>query len=391
MRFQAVVFGMALFAAVASTQAQEKPTYKIGIVTATTGSASVIAAPANNAIALYEEQLAAQKDLPFNVQFIKYDDASDPTKSVNSVRKLIQDDKVDIVICCTTTPSSLAIAKTVEDAKVTAVSMSAGAAVVEPVAEKRFMFKTPITDRLMINYTLDVMKKKGIKTVAFMGLDDAYGEGAWVEFKPLAEKNGIKVVANERFARGDTNFAPQALRVKGSSPDAVYIHAIPPSSALVNEALKRVGFKGPIYHGAGSPTSSFLAIGKQSVEGAIVGATPITVYKELPKDNPLVPVITTFVTAYDAKYGQGKAEIFATQGYDAVGLSINALKRYTASGKKGDLAQRRVDIRNVMEDTRNYVGTVGIFNYSATDHVGLDERTLFLVQVKNGQFTLLKD
>jgi branched-chain amino acid transport system substrate-binding protein len=176
-----------------------------------------------------------------------------------------------------------------------------------------------------------------------------------------------------------------------ANPDAVYFHAIPPSAALAHEALKRVGYKGPIYHGAGSPTSSFLAIGKQSVEGAVVGATPITVYKELPKDNPLVPVITSFVNAYDAKYGQGKAEIFATQGYDAVGLAVDALKRYTASGKKGDLAQRRMDIRDILENTHDYVGTVGIFNYSATDHVGLDTRTLFLVTVRNGQFTLLKD
>jgi branched-chain amino acid transport system substrate-binding protein len=391
MRILAVILGLALYTAVASSQAQEKPNYKIGVVTATTGSASVIAAPANNAIALYEAQLAAQKNPSFTVQFIKYDDASDPTKSVNAVRKLIQDDKVDIVICCTTTPSSLAIDKVVEDAKVATISMSAGAAVVEPASEKRYMFKTPITDRLMINYTLDEMKKKGVKTVAFMGLDDSYGEGGWIEFKQIAEKKGIKIVADERFSRGDTNFAPQALRVVRSNPDAVYFHAIPPSAALAHEALKRVGYKGPIYHGAGAPTSSFIEIGKSSVEGAIVGATPITVYKDLPNDNPLVPVITSFVSAYDAKYGRGKAEIFATQGYDAVGLAIDALKRYTASGKKDDLAQRRMDIRNVVEDTHNYVGTVGIFNYSPTDHVGLDARTLFLVQVKNGQFTLLKD
>lgn len=390
MRFLAVIFGLALFTAGASSQAQEKPNYKIGIVTATTGSASVIAAPANNAITLFEEQLA-QKNLPFTVQFIQYDDASDPTKSVNAVRKLIQDDKVDIVVCCTTTPSSLAINQVVEESKVTTISMSAGAAVVEPVSEKRYMFKTPITDRLMIDYTLDEMKKKGIKTVAFMGLDDAYGEGGWVEFKQLAEKKGIKIVADERFSRGDTNFAPQALRVMRAKPDAVYFHAIPPSAALAHEALKRVGYRGPIYHGAGSPTSSFIAIGKQSVEGAIVGATPITVYKELSKDNPLVPVITTFVNAYDAKYGQGKAEIFATQGYDAVGLAVDALKRYTASGKKGDLARRRMDIRDILENTHDYVGTVGVFNYSPTDHVGLDARTLFLVQVKNGKFTLYKD
>lgn len=391
MRILASVLATALVAFSVASHAQEKPAFKVGIVTATTGSASVIAAPANNAIALYEEQLAAQKNLPFSVQFIHYDDASDPTKSVNAVRKLIQEDKVDVVICCTTTPSSLAVAKVVEDAKTTTISMSSGAAVVEPVNERRYMFKTPITDRLMINYTLNEMKRKGIKTLAFLGLDDAYGEGAWVELKKLADQKGIKVVANERFSRQDTNFAPQSLRVMHANPDAVYFHAIPPSAALAHEALKRVGYKGPIYHGAGAPTSSFLTIGKSAVEGAIVGATPITVYQDLADNNPLKPAIASFVKAYDAKYGQGKAEIFATQGYDAVGLAVDAIKRYNASGKKGDLPQTRNGIRDELERTHEYVGTVGVFNYSPTDHVGLDERTLFLVQVKGGRFQLLKD
>jgi branched-chain amino acid transport system substrate-binding protein len=283
------------------------------------------------------------------------------------------------------------VAKTIEDAQTPTISMSAGAAVVEPPAERRYMFKTPITDRLMINYTLDEMKKKGVKTVALLGLDDAYGEGAWIEFKKLADQKGIKIVASERFGRQDTNFAPQALRVLQAKPDAVYFHAIPPSAALAHEAMKMVGYKGPIYLGAWSPTSSFLAIGKSSVEGAIVGATPITVYQDLPKNNALVPVIANFVKAYDAKYGQGKAEIFATQGYDAVGLAVDAFKRYTATGKKGDLQQTRRAIRDELERTHEYVGTVGVFNYTATDHVGLDERTLFLVQVKGGRFQLMKD
>lgn len=384
-----LVLGFSLF--VVTSFAAELPEFKIGVVTSVTGAASVIAAPATAAINLAEEKIAADKSLPFKVKFIKYDDASDPTKSVNAVRKLIQDDQVHMVICCTTTPSSLAIAKVVEEGGVTAMSMSASATVVEPAAEKTFMFKTPITDRLMINYTLDHMVKRGVKTVAFMGLDDSYGEGGWVEFKQLTEKKGIKILASERFGRADTNFAPQALRVARSKPDAVYFHTVPPSAALAHEALKRVGYTGPIYHSAGAPTTSFLSIGKTAVEGAIVGATPITVYKDLDKTNPLVPVISSFVKEYDAKYGEGKAEIFATQGYDAVGLSIAALKRYVAAGKTGDLAAARKDLRAEMERTREYVGTVGVFNYTPTDHVGLDVRTLFLVTVKNGRFELLGD
>jgi branched-chain amino acid transport system substrate-binding protein len=269
--------------------------------------------------------------------------------------------------------------------------MAASASVTEPQPEKQFMFKTPVTDRLMLNFTLDRMLKKGVKSVAFMGLEDSYGEGAWVEFKALAEKKGMTIAAKESFARGDTNFAPQALRVARAKPDAVYFHAIPPSAALAHEALKRVGYAGPIYHGAGAPTPAFITIGKGAVEGAIVGAIPITVYKDLPKTNPIVPVITQFVSEYDAKYGAGKAEIFATQAWDAVNIAMGAISRHHANGARDDLAQARKDIRAQVENTKNFVGTHGIFNYSPTDHVGLDTRTTFLVVVKNGNFELLPE
>lgn len=392
MRLSELIAGALMLAGALGAHAQSVPVFKVGIVTATTGAASTIAAPANNAISLYMEQLAGQPNLPFKIEFIRYDDASDPTKSVNLVRKLIQEDGAAMVVCCTTTPSTLAVNKIAEDGQTTIVAMAASAAVVEPPAEKRYTFKTPITDRLMINYTLDYMAKKGVKNLAFMGLEDAYGEGGWVEMKALAEKKGIKIVAAERFARADTNFTPQALKVVQSKPDAVYIHAIPPSAALVHEALKRVGYRGPIYHGAGSPTNAFIDIGKSAVEGAIVGATPITVYQELPKSSPLTKSIGEFVRAYDGKYGAGKAELFATQGYDAIGLVVDTIKRYVASGKKGsDLAQTRKDLRDELERTKEYAGSVGIFNYTPSDHVGLDDRTLFLVQVKGGKFQMLKD
>lgn len=391
MKISKLISGAFILAGAAATQAQNLPVFKIGVVTAATGPAATIAGPANQAIELYREQLAAQKGLPFKVEFVQYDDASDPTKSVNLVRKLIQEDGAAMVICCTTTPSSLAVAKVSETGETPTISMSASAAVVEPPSEKRYMFKTPITERLMLDYTLDYMVKHGVKTLSFLGLDDAYGEGGWVEMKPLAEKKGIKIVSSERFGRSDTNFTPQALKTLQAKADAVYIHAVPPSASLIHEALKRVGYRGPIYHGAGAPTNAFITIGKSAVEGAIVGATPITVYKELSADNPLSKSIGAFVKAYDGKYGEGKAELFATQGYDAVGLAVDTIKRYTAAGKKGDLAQTRKDLRDELERTREYAGSVGIFNYSPTDHVGLDKRTLFLVQVKDGQFRMIKD
>lgn len=392
MQFSRVIAGVMALGAAVAAQAQGVPVFKVGVITATTGAASTIAAPANNAIALYTEQLAAQPNAPFKIEFIRYDDASDPTKSVNLVRKLIQEDGAAMIVCCTTTPSTLAVNKAAEDGQTTVVAMAASASVVEPSSEKRYTFKTPITDRMMVGHQLDYMLKKGVKSLAFMGLEDAYGEGGWVEIKSQAEKKGIKIVATERFARADTNFTPQALKVLQSKADAVYIHAIPPSASLVQEALKRVGYRGPIYHGAGSATNAFIDVGKTSVDGAIVGALPINVWHDLPASNPMAKSIGDFAKAYDAKYGAGKAELFAAQGYDAVALIGETIKRYIAAGKKStDLAQVRKDLRDELERTKEYAGTVGIFNYKPTDHVGLDERTLFLVQVKNGKFQILKD
>ncbi len=122
-----------------------------------------------------------------------------------------------------------------------------------------------------------------------------------------------------------------------------------------------------------------------------MGATPITVYKELEPGNPLSRSIGEFVKAYDGKYGAGKAEIFATQGYDAIGLAVDTVRRYVASGKKGSLEQTRKDLRDELEQTREYAGSVGIFNFTPTDHVGLDKRTLFLVQVKDGRFQRIQE
>ncbi|MGA0571907.1 ABC transporter substrate-binding protein [Variovorax sp. VNK109] len=374
-----------------SAFADDRPEFRIGMVNAVTGGASAIAAGAVATFNLLEQQLAADKSLPFQVKFIKYDDGSDPAKSINAVRRLAQEDKVHVIICCTTTPSSLAVNKAIDEEKVPNVSLAAAASVIEPASERKYTFKTPITDRLMINYTLDYMLKKGYRKVAFLGLDDSYGEGGWVEFNKLAAAKGMEIVATERFSRGDTNFTPQALRVSQKKPDAVYFHAIPPSAALAHETLKRVGYAGPIFHGGGAPTPAFLSVGKTAVEGAIVGTASLTIHDQLPANHPLKKVQGDFAKSYDAKYGAGKADLFAAQAYDAIQIPLQAWSRVPANVRAGDLAQARNALRDNIENTKNYLGAVGIFSFSPTDHLGLDSRSTFLVTVKDGKFTLLAD
>ncbi|WP_156173968.1 ABC transporter substrate-binding protein [Cupriavidus basilensis] len=386
----AAALSLAGLALAHAASADTRPELRIGVVSSMTGGASAIAAGAVATINLMQERLGQDAELPFRVTFVKYDDGSDPARAVNAARKLIQEDRVHLVICCTTTPASLAVNKVVEEEKTPNLSLASAAAVIEPADQHRFTFKTPLTDRLMIVRTVDYLRSKGYRTVAFMGLEDSYGEGGWVEFQRIAGEKGMKIVSAERFARGDTNFTPQAMRVVRQKPDAVYVHAIPPSSALAHESLRRVGFGGEILHGAGSSTAALIAVGKKAIEGAVVGTAALTVYRQLPASHPIKPVVERFVGLYEGKYGAGKADLFAAQAYDTVNIPVAAYRQVVAAGKASGLAQARLALRDAIEQTREYVGVTGIYNYSPQDHLGLDGRSTFLAIVRNGRFELLK-
>ncbi|MEN3349314.1 MAG: branched-chain amino acid transport system substrate-binding protein [Bradyrhizobium sp.] len=369
--------------------AADKPELRIGSVVAMTGPASALGVPAKNAIDLLQERLAGDASLPFAVKFITYDDASDPTKAVNSVRKLVTEDRVHVVICCSTTPASMAILDVVTQAKVPNISLALGQSVIEPVQDRYWVFKTPSTDQLQIAALVDDMIKQGAKNVAFLGLEDSFGEGGWVAMQSVAKAKGVEIVAAERFARTDTNFTPQALKVRQSSPGAVYIHAIPPSSALVQQALRRVGYSGPIYHSGGSANSAFLSIGKKDVDGALLGTTPVLIYTDLKSDNPLKAVIANFAALYEKRFNVPKVDIFPGQAWDAGNIALKAGTEALQSGAKPDEVEAfRAALRDKIEATKEFIGVGGIFNYTPRDHLGLDTRSTFIAVVRNDEFRL---
>lgn len=390
MRVVSVAAAVAALMVSTAAIAADKPELRIGSVVAMTGPASALGLPEKNALELLQEQIAADTSLPFSIKFITYDDGSDPTKAVNNVRKLITEDRVHVVICCTTTPTSMAILETVTQAKVPNISLALGQSVIEPVKDRHWIFKTPSTDQLQVTGLVDDMVKRGIKKVAFLGLEDSFGEGGWIALQSVAKAKGVEIVASERFSRTDTNFTPQALKVRQASPGAVYIHAIPPSSALVHQALKRVGYTGPIYHSGGSANNAFIGIGKKDVDGALLGTTPVLVYTDLPDSNPLKPVISKFAALYEKRFNVPKVDIFPGQSWDAGNVAIKAATDAVKAGAKlDDVDASRAAIRDKIENgIKEFVGVGGIFNYSPTDHLGLDARSTFISVVKNDEFRL---
>lgn len=376
----------------ASADAQSKPELRIATITSVTGSASSLGAPERRAVDLLERLFASNADLPFTVKFVNYDDASDPTMSVNLARKAIEEDGVHAIVCCTTTPGSMALLDTVKAASTPMVSMASAASIVTPAAERPFTFKATTSDHLMFERMLAYMKRQGITKIAFFGLEDSYGETGLTELRNVAKDMGVEIISMERFARQDTNFTPQALRLRQSQPQAVYIHAIPPSANLAHEALLRVGYKGPVYHGAGSSINSFVEIGKQNVEGAIVGVGAMNVYDQLSAENPMRPGLMEFAEQYNGAYGKGSVDLFAGQAWDAVRLVAHAYGVALENGKAtGDTAATRLAIKDALESTKDYFGVNGVYNITPADHLGLDQRSTFLAQVRGGKFVLIEE
>lgn len=365
--------------------------FRITAIVSSTGPAAALGSPERRAVELFEKEAIPKLKLPFKVSVTTYDDASDPTKSVTLVRKAVEEDHADIVICCTTTPTSMAILETVKSSMIPMISMASSIQIVEPASARPFSFSTSTSDRLMLIRTLAYMKRQGIKKIAFFGLDDSYGEAGLRELAPIAKKEGVEVIATERFARQDTSFTPQALRIRQTQADAVYIHAIPPSANLAHEAIKRVGFNGPIYHGDGSSLTSFVEIGKSAVEGAIVGVGALNIYDQISKDNAMRQGLQEFAQVFDASYGVGKVDEFAGQAWDAMMIAIKAYQSVIDSGKPTpDVAAVRLMMRDSLEKTK-LVGVVGVYNVTPEDHLGLDHRSTFLAQIKNGKFVLLEE
>src|SRR6202012_1901583 len=183
-----------------------------GAVLSATGPAASLGIPEKNTIALMPQPIAGQK-----IHYIVLDDGSDTTKAVSDTRKLITEDKVDIILGSTVTPNSLAMIDVVSEAKVPMISMAASAKIVEPMdAKRRWVFKTPQNDIQMSLAIASHMKDRGVKTVGYIGFADAYGEGWYGEFSKAAALKGITIVGNERFSRNDSSVPAQVLKIQAA-------------------------------------------------------------------------------------------------------------------------------------------------------------------------------
>jgi branched-chain amino acid transport system substrate-binding protein len=241
----------------------------------------------------------------------------------------------------------------------------------------------------MATAVVEHMVAKGVKTAAFIGFSDAYGEGWWTEFEKAAVAKGLKIVASERYARPDTSVTGQILKIMSTSPDAVLIGASATPAALPQKTLVERGYKGLVYHTHGVANAEFLRVGGRDVEGAYLPLGPAVVAAQLPADHPAKAVALDYVARYERAYGPGSFSSFAAHAWDA-GLVLQAAVPVALKKAQPGTPGFREALRAALEGVRDLRSTQGVFNITPENHQGLDERARVMAQIRNGAWQIVR-
>ncbi len=382
MLFKKAVSTLMLSALCASMAAQAD--VKVGVVTSSTGPIALVGIPQKNSVALMPKKVGDQ-----NITYISLDDGSDPTASVKAFKKLIDEEHVDAIIGPSGSPNAMGVIQFAAESGTPMLAPTGSAAVVLPMTEqKKWVFKTTQNDDLIAQALVEHMVKTGVKTLGLIGTADPYGENWGKVMTALAEKNGIKIVANERFQRQDTSTTGQSLKILMAKPDAVLVAAPGSSAVLPQTTLFDQGYKGQVYQTHGAALPPFLQLGGRKVEGTILAASLMLVIDEVPDDHPSKSVARKYIDDYTQLNGSAPAT-FGANVYDAGLLLEHAIPTALQKGKPGT-AEFRSALRDALEQTHELAATQGVYNMSPEDHSGFDKCGRELITVKDGKWVLLK-
>ncbi len=354
---------------------------KVGFITSLSGPVSSLGIPYDKGIkagAAYKSEVAGRK-----ITMISLDDASDPSTAARNARKLIEEDKVDVIIGTAGSPGALAIAAVARETKTPLISIANANL---PGEEGAWMVTLPQPAPLMVSAVVEKMKASGVKSVGYIGFSDAWGDLVYDALQKSAGPAGIKVIGNERYARADSSVAGQVLKIVAQKPDAVITGTSGTPGALPYLALAERGYKGQIYGTHALINPDFVRVGGASVEGLLAPTGPVIVAEQLPDSNPMKKVAMDFRAAYQKANGAAPTDAFSAYSFDGWLLMLDAASR--AKGEPGTPAYR-VALRDAIVSTKELVGTHSVYNFKPDNRYGSDDRSRVIVKLEKGQWKLV--
>ncbi|HEX9812395.1 MAG TPA: ABC transporter substrate-binding protein [Burkholderiales bacterium] len=354
----------------------------VGVTLSATGPAAVLGIPERNTVEFCPTTIAGEM-----VNYVVLDDATNPGEATKNARKFVTENRADVIIGSSTVPTGLAVTEVAHETK-TPQLLLAPTPYTDP-AKDAWAFRLPQSSGLMAKALVEHMKATKVKTLGFIGYADSFGESFLNGLKAALDGSNIKLTVVERYNRTDTSVTGQALKVISANPDAVLVVGSGTPAALPQTTLVERGYKGRFYQSHGAVSRPFLKVGGKAVDGTVFPIGPIVVAEQLSDSHPSRKVALAYQKKYEAKYGAGSVSSFGGHMYDAC-LVLQAAVPTALKKAKPGTAEFRAALRDAIEATRDIVGTHGVFNYTAKDHYGHDQRARVLIIADNGDWKLIK-
>ena len=372
---------IAAAALAAATAVQAQAPIRVGAFLAVTGPAAFLGDPEQKTLELYVERLnAAGGVLGRRLELVSYDSAGDAEKARTFAKRLIEQDKVDVIVGGSTTGETMAVVPLAEAAGMPFISLAGAVVIIEPV--KKWVFKTPHTDRMACEKVFVDMKARGASKVGLISGAGGFDKSMRSECLKVAKNHGIDIVADETYGAGDTDMTAQLTKIKNAAGvQAVLNPGFGQGPAIVTRNYRQLGITVPLYQSHGVASKEFIKLSGDAAEGVRLPAAALLVAESLPDSDAQKKVVVAYKQAYEARFKQD-VSTFGGHAYDGLMLAVDAMKKAGGTDK--------AKVRDALESIRGYMGTAGMVNMSAQDHMGLDLSAFRMLEVRKGDWTLVQ-
>ena len=315
------------------------------------------------------------------VELFVYDAASESSKAVLAAKRLIEQDRVDVIVGDgNRSDIGLAIIPTVQRAQVPLMSVSGATSLVEPAKDRAWVFKSTVNDVEVVARLLDFFKKKGIKDVAMLSDTGAFGVSARDVLRAQAPAAGINVVAWEEFQPSDNDLTTQLTRIRGTSAQAVICWTVTPAGVVFLKNARQLGLKQMLVHGFGFVADRYMQLAGDAAEGLILTSLKFPVVDQLPDSDPIKAIILDYKARYRDKFKE-ETDVYGGQAWDGISMVAHVIAKVGSAHEK---------IRSGLEtEIKEFRGVGGIFTFSPQKHWGLAKSDVVMIEWRQGKFRLV--
>ena len=360
--------------------AQSGSPIKIGAFAAVTGPNAFLGEPTKKTLELFVERINREGGINGRpIALVLYDSKTSAKDAASVARRLIDQDEVDLVIGGTSTGETMAALPYLEETRTPFISLGGASVIVNPV--KKYTFKTPHTDLMSIEKVYQRVGQEKLSKVGLLSGAGGYDQSCRKNANESAAASNIQIVADEQHGNGDTDLTAQLTKIRAANPDAVLYCGAGAASSIAAKNYKQLGMTPKLYMTVGVGSVAYIGGSEGAAEGTRVTGSALLAFKDLPASDPIYAATKNFVEAYEGTFKEPSSN-FGGYAYDALMLAVTALKKAGSTDKE--------KVRDALESLQNFPGVTGIYTFSPTNHLGLTSEALRVLEVRGGEFRLVR-